>query len=156
MKELVVVRLLPSDADSLSALLTGDDREYGRHFIPFEADRESIEARLGAARDDRYWGIRFGDELAGFFMLRGFDEGYRRPSFGVYVSRAFSRRGLSKLALDHSMCWCLLNGIRSVMLKVHPENVHARKTYEKAGFRFVEACPATGHDMMEKRWDHEE
>jgi RimJ/RimL family protein N-acetyltransferase len=87
-----------------------------------------------------------------FFMLRGFDDGFERPSFGVYIAEAFANRGLAKLALQYALVWCRLNHVAAVMLKVHPENHYARRVYEQAGFRFTEVCPRTGHDILEKRW----
>ena len=86
-------------------------------------------------------------------MLRGFDAGYERPAFGVYISKNFSNLRLSKFALEYSMCWCQLNSIKAMMLKVHPDNCFAKQTYENAGFKFIEICPSTGHHIMEILWD---
>jgi len=153
MQDLIIKRLFPEDAEHLSRLLTDDDSAYGRFFTPFASDAKSLSATLASVKQDRFWGLWFNETLAGFFMLRGFDEGYLRPSFGVYISPNFSRRGLSKLALEYSMSWCRLNGILKLMLKVHPDNTFAKKTYEQSGFRFLEVCPRTGHNIMEKTWD---
>lgn len=126
--------------------------EYSQYFTPFSYDAEALAERLAAARLDRYWGIRMQEEMIGFFMLRGFDEGYERPSFGVYIAEPFANRGLATLALHYALSWCRLKGIPAVMLKVHSENQYGRRTYERAGFQFVGVCSHTGHDMMEKRW----
>ncbi len=85
-------------------------------------------------------------------MLRGFDDGYTRPSFGVYIAERYTQRGLATLALHHALSWCRWNQIPAVMLKVHPDNRYARQTYERAGFQIVEPCPRTGHLILEKRW----
>jgi RimJ/RimL family protein N-acetyltransferase len=151
MNDLVVAGLSALEAPSLSDLLTSDDTGYSQYFIPFANDRENLEKILRSANEDRYWGLWFASDLAGFFMLRGFDEGYRRPSFGVYIARKYSGRGLSGLALAYCICWCRMNGIKEMMLKVHPDNYHAHKTYEKAGFKVVDTCRQTGHFIMEKR-----
>ena len=135
-------------------LLTADDKDYRQYFVPFASTGiTSLEKRLASASEDRYWGIWFKDNiLAGFFMLRGFDEGYMRPSFGVYIAGAYSGKGLAGFALDYSMSWCRINNIEAMMLKVHPDNRYARRSYEKAGFTVVGTCPLTGHTVMEKRW----
>lgn len=152
MKDLSVARLAKSDATALSRLLSSDSNDYKQYFIPFDADEKSLAVRLGSVVQDRYWGIGFGNILIGLFMLRGFDEGYQRPSFGVYISHAYSGKGLARFALEYCISWCRLNGIDRMMLKVHPENHYARKTYEDAGFVPVEICRRTGHTIMERRW----
>lgn len=152
MNDLHLTRLSPADASALSVLLTADDNDYKQYFIPFPTDIKSLEERLTSVREDRYWGIWFDGALAAFFMMRGFDEGYQRPSFGVYTARAYSGKGLSRFALDYCMSWCRMNNIAAVMLKVHPDNRYARQTYEKAGFIVIDTCPRTGHKIMEKSW----
>jgi len=156
MNDLLVSRLSPNDASALSVLLTTDENEYQQYFIPFATDIKRLEERLASVCEDRYWGVWFESNLAGFFMMRGFDEGYQRPSFGVYIARAHSGKGLSRLALDYCMSWCRMNHIRAMMLKVHPDNRYARQTYEKAGFTVNSTCSRTGHTIMEKHWSEGE
>jgi len=153
MNDLLFSRLTLADASQLSGLLTADNNDYMQYFIPFATDIKSLEERLGSVREDRYWGVWFERTLAGLFMLRGFDEGYHRPSFGVYIARAYSGKGLSGLALDYCISWSRMNKIESMMLKVHPDNSYARHAYEKAGFTAFATCPRTGHMMMEKYWN---
>lgn len=152
MNDLLLSRLSAADAAILSSLLATDENEYQQYFIPFATDIKSLEERLGSTREDRYWGIWLEAVMIGFFMLRGFDEGYKRPSFGVYVACEYSCKGLSQFALDYCISWCRLNKIEAIMLKVHPDNLHARHTYEKAGFTVQGTCAQTGHIVMEKRW----
>lgn len=138
------------DCDELSSLILSDPLDYRRNFTPFSFQIDDLKERINNSQKDRYWGIRYGKELIGFFMLRGFDEGYERPSYGVYISKRFANHGLSKLALRFALSWCRLNQVPSIMLKVHPDNIYARHTYEKAGFKFLEVCPMIGHDIFEK------
>lgn len=153
MKELRISQLTLEDVPSFSRLLQQDDHAYRQHFIPFSGDSEGLTRLLACAVRDHYWGIFCGKTLAGFFMLRGFDEGYERPSFGVYIAKDFANRGLSRLALDYSICWCRTNDVAAMMLKVHQDNCYARRTYEKVGFKLQEVCPRTGHLVMELRWE---
>jgi len=152
MTDLVITRLTQEDAISLSQLLTSDEDGYRWFFTPFAFDAKSLEERLAAARKDRYWGLWFGSRLVGFFMMRGPDQGYERPSFGVYIASDYSGLGLSTLALRYCMGWCRLNNISRMMLKVHPDNRHARQAYERAGFTIIGRCEQTGHAIMEKKW----
>lgn len=152
MTDLVITRLSQADSTSLSQLLTDDEHGYRRFFTPFAFDAKSLEEKLAAVREDRYWGLWFGSRLIGFFMMRGLDQGYKRPAFGVYIANKYSGLGLSALALRYCMGWCRLNGISTMMLKVHPDNRYARHAYEKAGFTIVGRCEQTGHVIMEKQW----
>ena len=144
-----IFELHPTDAVALSQLLCAARPDYIAHFHPFPFGKADIEARLG--HRDCYWGLRSGGTLAGFFMLRGFDEGYRRPSFGVFVAESFTGRGFARAALAHALNWCAENGIALVMLKVHPDNTRARRAYNEAGFESLGICPQTGHEICEKR-----
>jgi len=132
--ESVIAPMSPREAAELSALLTGSRPDYIAHFHPFDFDEKSVRARLNQARKDLYWSIRCGEALAGFFMLRGFDEGYERPAFGVFVAEEFSGRGLARRALAEAMKWCETNGVREMLLSVYRENPAAVRIYEEAGF----------------------
>lgn len=152
-KEIKIFELAGHHGEELFRMLSSDRQEYGQYFHPFSFTPDALNMRLAATHQDRYWGIRCGRSLAGFFMLRGWDEGFDRPAFGVYIAEAFSHRGFSKLALQHALSWCRLNNVSVVILKVHPENTHARRVYEREGFEFLGMCPDTGHRILEKRLD---
>jgi RimJ/RimL family protein N-acetyltransferase len=151
MDEATITPLESKDAGALSALLQRQRREYIAHFHPFGSDAETIERVLTGARRDRFWALRWNGELAGFFMLRGFDEGYARPAFGVAVGEEFAGRGLGRLALAESLRWCRENSCEAVMLKVSPDNPPAKALYVANGFREIGQCERTGHIMMEAR-----
>jgi RimJ/RimL family protein N-acetyltransferase len=153
---LAIFSLRPHHSQELSSLLQSERAEYVQYFTPFPFDVASLEMRLASAKRDRYWGIRWEDNIVGFFMLRGFDEGYERPSFGIVISEAYSCFGLGKLALYYSLSWSRLSKIKAVMLKVHPDNLIARRMYEQAGFQFLEICEESGQRVYEIRWEPNE
>ncbi|HEG43168.1 MAG TPA: N-acetylneuraminate synthase [Phycisphaerales bacterium] len=147
-----IFELTQKDCAELSEMFTQGSAEYGKFFTPFDSyDQCHLAGIIGEAKRDRYWGMRCGKRLAGFFMLRGFDEGYERPSFGAYVSETFANNGLGKQALQYALNWCRLNKISSVMLKVHPDNKLAIGIYEQAGFEPVEVSSGTDNNIFEKR-----
>lgn len=144
-----ITALTPLEAGEISRLLTASRGGYVAHFHPFSFDEANVQAQLERARRDRFWGMRSGGKLVGFFMLRGFDEGYERPAFGVFIDEQFAGRGLARRALAAATQWCEEKGIKEMMLTVYPENAAARRIYEEAGFA------ATGHNakniIMTKR-----
>jgi len=115
--------------------LSNEKSEYLKYFTPFEFTVESITKIFSRAIKDKYYGIFVNEELAGFYMLRGMDEGYEIPSYGVWISSKFSNKGLSKLTLYHAFSFCKLNNLNTLMLKVHPENKVAKVLYESFGFK---------------------
>lgn len=133
-KALNVRSLELRDVSALSEMLLTARKEYQQYFIPFKFDEQSIYNILQATQEDIYSGIWLDDTLIGFFMLRGFDAGYRIPTYGVSIKEQFSGKGLLKLTLQLAITLCKLKRITKMMLKVHPNNMIAMKTYEKFGF----------------------
>lgn len=132
-------------AKELSDLLLNSSKEYSKYFIPFQFDLDSISAVLSKAKKDIFFGVYVENKLVGFYMLRGWDAGYEIPSYGVWISESFSSKGLSKLTLNHAISICKINYIKKLMLKVHPDNLVAKKIYEDFGFVYEGIDAGIGH-----------
>ena len=145
-------RLRPGDAKALSRLLLSAPPGYSRFFIPFDFAFASVAAILRRAKDDLFFAIEAGGDLAGFYMLRGFDQGYEVPAYGVWVAPAYQSRGLATLTLLHAFALCRMNGIGRLMLKVHPENAAAMRLYEKMGFMRTGIDAGNGHFVYHKEF----
>lgn len=141
---LVVRPLCPEDARALSEMLRAQPAEYARFFYAFSFDEGDIARMLAARRRDVYMGLLWGGELAGFFMLRGWDEGYEVPSLGTFVAEGYRGRGLMPLTVELTRVICRLRGTTRVMYKSHPGNAPARKA-AAMGFRQGGVDPATGN-----------
>ena len=128
-------KLMITDLADLVVLWNKDPQDYNKHFIPFEFTNNKLESILSNAVKDLYIGIFVNKKIAGFYMLRGFDEGYETPSYGVWISSSYSNKGLAKLTLQHAISTCLLTGANKIMLKVHTENTIALNLYKKYGFK---------------------
>jgi RimJ/RimL family protein N-acetyltransferase len=144
-KSIQISELQSNDADVLAAILQNSRKDYSKHFIPFEFNVSTIKSLLSKTINDKYFAIRVNTELAGFFMLRGFDAGYRIPSYGVWIDEKYSGIGLSTLTLQYSISFCKLNGIKKIMLKVAKENLAAKHIYEKFDFKQGGLDPKIGH-----------
>ena len=114
------------DAAAVSALLRAQPPEYVRFFYAFGFGEEEIARVLGGRRRDVYSGMFWRGELAGLFMLRGWDAGYEVPSFGVLVDVKHRGRAFMRIALDVSKLICRLSGAPRLMAKIHPDNVSPR------------------------------
>lgn len=133
---LEIKELVTKHASLFSKRLSEESEEYLKHFIPFAEYSEAyLNKILSEKRLDKYFGLFLKKDLIGFYMLRGFDKGYEIPSYGVWISSKYADKGLSTLTLYHAFAFCKLNGIKTLMLKVHPDNSTAKNLYEKLGFK---------------------
>lgn len=133
---LEIKELMTEHASIFSKRLTEESEEYLKHFIPFAEYSEAyLNKILSEKRLDKYFGLFLNKELVGFYMLRGFDKGHEIPSYGVWISSKYANMGLSTLTLYHAFSFCKINKIKTLMLKVHPENITAKNLYEKHGFK---------------------
>lgn len=137
-------------APALGELFAQDGSAYLKHFSPFELSADGVVDALSCARGDGYWMLSLDGRMAGFFMLRGFDQGYAIPSFGVYVARWARNRGLSKIALAFAVGQCRELHCTALRLSVHPDNAPALAVYETAGFRFSGTFSPKGHRIYQK------
>jgi RimJ/RimL family protein N-acetyltransferase len=132
---LEIIELSTKHAPVLAKKLSEESEEYIKHFIPFDFSESSIKKILSEKKLDKYFGLFINNELIGFYMLRGLDKGYEVPSYGVWISSKYANMGLSTLTLYHAFSFCKINKIKTLMLKVHPDNSIAKNLYEKFGFK---------------------
>src|SRR5208337_259421 len=64
-----------------------------RQFNPFPLTAELARTIAKVRCRDHYYGAFLGDRMVGFSMLRGWDDGYTVPSFGILIDRDFHGRG---------------------------------------------------------------
>jgi ribosomal protein S18 acetylase RimI-like enzyme len=69
-------------------------------------------------------------------MLRGWSEGFETPSLGVAVRTGFERRGYGRAMMLHLHAVAIAKGARRVRLRVHPDNVQARRLYESLSYGY--------------------
>ena len=126
-KSFAIRPLTPPDAVSIAAFLRRQPPAYLRFFYAFGAADEAALARmLDANEKDFYAGVFWQHELIGIFMLRGWDEGYEIPSFGVLIDEKYRGGALMRLTLDAAKLICRLSGAKKLMAKIHPDNVSPR------------------------------
>jgi ribosomal-protein-alanine N-acetyltransferase len=129
----------PADAEQLGDLFAEFAADPGSaHFHPHPftpAMARRIAERDGIVKD-QYFVAMLDGRVAGYGMLRGWDEGYEIPSFGVGVAITDRGRGIGRRLLRYAISTARERGARTLMLKVHPSNVNARHIYETEGFTF--------------------
>jgi perosamine synthetase len=137
--------LSADDGDALAELFERNDVEpVTRQFHPFALSAATARAITREPGRDRYFGVRLGDRLVGFSMLRGWNEGFEIPSFGVFVDAAHHARGIGRALTAHTVEQARLLGCRSVRLSVYAGNVAALRLYAALGFRERSRDPLPG------------
>ena len=133
------------DALQLSSMLLTQSPDYARFFTPFDFDYSSILRLLTEQGKDIFMGMYRDDRLIGFFMLRGWNDGYQIPSYGVLVDEKYSGYGLTRLSLKLAKSICKLRHVPRLMLKVCPDNIIAKRIFEEAGFALTGVDAPTGN-----------
>jgi RimJ/RimL family protein N-acetyltransferase len=145
--------LVAEDAAPLAVFFAQQPGDYRSHFQPFADESESAFAKLlTEAEKDVYAAAWVDGVIVAFYMLRGWDAGYERPSFGLMVDHRHAGKGLAAFCLKAALVTCRLRGVKSCMLKVAPGNTVAKTIYKKAGFRYESQCPTTGHEVHVADW----
>jgi len=136
-----------NDACILAAGFEAERAEYTKHFTAF-SNYNNLLSIIEKKRKDLVWTIRFQNQISGIYFLRGFDEGYCIPSFGIYVMEKFSGSGIARFALNDAIQKVQSMQIKHLMLKVSKKNIRAYKLYTEIGFVFNRRCPDTGQDIL--------
>jgi perosamine synthetase len=132
-------RLAPADAPALAKLfeeLAGDE-DAGRNFHPHALDAATAEEIAGYSGRDLYLASFADSRIVGYAMVRGWDEGFDIPSFGVAVAAAERDSGVGSELLAECIKLARERGAETLMLKVHAENERALSWYRAAGFEVV-------------------
>ena len=106
-----------------------------RFFHPFPFNEDTI-IKIFNAKKDKYHFIYFDRKVVGMYMLRGWDEGYEVPSFGMIVHPNYRGLGIGKFMLKSALAEAKLLKCKMVRLTVNNDNEVAKEIYKKVGFKF--------------------
>ncbi len=139
--------LKKSDVPAVSALVQKVNRDV---FDGLPVQLNALSAEFSAARRDRYWGIWSGSQLLAVFFLRGMDDGFAAPAFGVAVAPDAQGRGIGRLALDFAEAWSRNERLMEIMLTVNQANTKAISLYESRGFVRTDKISSKGNLIFRK------
>lgn len=115
-----------ADAGIVAAMLSAERPEYARFFYAFEFDEEKIGDILVRRKKDVYSGLFWQGALSAIFMLRGWDEGYDIPSFGVFVAEKYRGGSFMRISLEIAKTISRLSGAKQLRATIHPDNISPR------------------------------
>jgi glycosyltransferase involved in cell wall biosynthesis/ribosomal protein S18 acetylase RimI-like enzyme len=145
-------RLDPSDREALRGFLAANDvPAVTRTFDPFPMRAETADQLLDGAREDRYYGAFVDGELVALSMLRGWDEGYEVPSFGIAVDHRRHGDGIGGRLTRWTVSQARATGAPAVRLSVYTDNPSAVRLYEAIGFAELERSAAGARERVVMR-----
>jgi ribosomal protein S18 acetylase RimI-like enzyme len=108
--------------------------EIATAFDPFQLTAERARQIATESRRDAYYVAVEAEQLVGMSMLRGFDEGYETPSFGIFVDRRSHGRGVGRSLTTWTVDAARRMGVPAVRLSVYADNAGALTLYRSLGF----------------------
>jgi ribosomal-protein-alanine N-acetyltransferase len=108
----------------------GLNRDFHPH--PFTAGQAAAIARYEGR--DYYTAAMADGVMAGYGMLRGWDEGYDIPSLGIAILPDYQRQGLGRLLMAHLHAVARERGAGRIRLKVYARNSAAIALYSSLGY----------------------
>ncbi|MCG3144867.1 MAG: Mycothiol acetyltransferase [Gammaproteobacteria bacterium] len=131
-------RIEPRDYQALTLFFEENDRaEVTTHFHPFPLTAESARRITEMGGRDAYYIALLEQAIVGLCMLRGWDEGYVTPSFGVMVDYRRQGLGLGRQMTVFAIEEALRLGCSDVMLTVYASNERAVRLYDSLRFHEV-------------------
>jgi ribosomal protein S18 acetylase RimI-like enzyme len=124
-----------NDFDSLKDFFLENDKpSITRYFNPFPLTEESAYGITKNKHKDFYYVAYLDNKIVGFTMLRGWEEGYIVPSFGILVHHKFTNLGYGKILTNFTLDQALNLNCKKVRLTVYKSNFVAIHIYRSLGF----------------------
>jgi ribosomal-protein-alanine N-acetyltransferase len=127
-------------------------------FDPFPLTADEAERIALQPRRDTYFVASLQGGLVAMSMLRGFDEGFEVPSFGIFVDHRHHGEGIGRQLTAWTVDEAGRRGYPSVRLSVYASNASALHLYRSLGFGEQQrdlVTRAGGEDekiLMTKSW----
>lgn len=138
-----------SDFDELCAFFANNNvPEVTNTFTAFCLNNDTAYFIANKPHKDKFYVFSVDDQVVGFSMLRGWDEGFEVPSFGIIIDRNYIHKGFGKTVLQLTVEEARKYGCSKVRLSVYSTNVAARKMYQDYGFIEIESLkPQKNNDV---------
>jgi [ribosomal protein S18]-alanine N-acetyltransferase len=143
-------RIEPSDFTALASFLERNNTsEVRRYFSPFPLDEDTArKICLEDHRDLFFVAIRE-KQIIGLSMLRGWDEGFHVPSFGILIDRFCTGRGIGRRMTEFTIKEAREASCEHVRLTVYASNIRAVELYRSVGFVKTASQPVRWGDQSD-------
>ena len=110
------------------------DPDTRRWFHPHPLTAAEARRVCSHGGRDVHLGAFLGPVMVGYALLRGWDEGFDVPSFGVAVIPQQRGAGVGEALASAAIELARASDAEEVLLHVHPSNRLATRWYERLGF----------------------
>ena len=143
---LEIVRVSPAIQPQLAEFFRYLSNDPEAHFFhPHDFSDEAAQQIAHFTGQDMYFAMLYNNQVLGYGMLRGWDEGYAIPSLGIAIHPAARNKGLGKLFMDFLHAAARLRGAEKTRLRVYPDNLSAIRLYSQLGYQFL---PENENDQL--------
>jgi len=133
---LILKKISPDDVDQVSKFFTENSVDaITCFFSPFELTAETARWIACEPHKDRFYLGKVNNQIVGFSMLRGWDEGFTVPSFGIFIDHRKHGLGFGKNLLDLTIEEAERLQCPKIRLSVFASNQPAFKLYLSRGFK---------------------
>ena len=140
--------LTPNDEGALAIFFDENNLpSVTRDFHPFALDASAAKIICTETKHDLYFVFLEGNSILGLAMLRGWDNGFDIPSFGILVHRLHHGKGIGRALIAHALVMAQELHAPRIRLTVNADNARAIRLYEKADFHIAETL-ADGRLVM--------
>lgn len=128
-------RIQPEHDEVLKGFFERNSRpEVTRLFTAFPLSAKEAERIAHHSGKDLFFLCHASALPVGFWMLRGWDEGFSVPSLGLFVDFEHQGRGIGRAIVREAIQISKNLGCNSVRLSVYPDNKGAIALYLSEGF----------------------
>jgi len=139
----VTPALAPALARFFAVLVAAEDDKF---FRPHALDADTAKRIAAHQGQDLYYVAVEGEEIVGYGLLRGWDEGFEIPSLGIAVHPKVRGTPLARALMSFLHAAAAAHGAPAVRLRVSPGNRPAVSLYKNLGYKFeAEADLLVGH-----------
>jgi ribosomal protein S18 acetylase RimI-like enzyme len=130
----IVPEIQPQLAEFFHSLASDPETAF---FHPHKFTDEAASQIANYKGQDLYYAILYNNQMLGYGMLRGWDEGYIIPSLGIAIHASARNMGLGRLMMNFLHAAAQMRGASKIRLKVSPENTSAIRLYTQLGYQFL-------------------
>lgn len=132
---LVFEPINPAHADALVDLFVRNSVfAITENFDPFPLSSSEARRIADEPGGDAYYVAQSNGRVVAFSMLRGFDQGYEVPSFGIFVDQEYHGLGIGRQLTMWTIEQARLRGCPAIRLSVYSANTAAETLYRSIGF----------------------